>query len=333
MALVVFFHPIGFEDNLIPWIDEIPGQFEGSQRLAHNGSDGCWVAIIVRPGKCRYFCWINRHGWLNLRSSEACVKFLRVEKKSWQNPDTFCLCSRRRGLAFCQNEQVMIELIQFPYSPFCIVQRRILEFSGSRFEIRNIPSMDRGLIWKLSRQRYYQVPILRDGGNVVFETDDNSQVIAKYIDEKLHLGLFPKKWDGVQDLIWRFLENEVEAVGFKLNDIYYEEFVPPKERLLFLRHKERKFGRGCLEKWKEEQQWLIAELEERLLPCEKMLATREFLLDDRPCFVDFDLFGMLGNFLYSGHYQLPAAQVNLAGWHKRMAKIKLSDLPSEKLYS
>ena len=27
----------------------------------------------------------------------------------------------------------------------------------------------------------------------------------------------------------------------------------------------------------------------------------------RPRFVDFDLFGMLGNFLYSGHYRLPAA--------------------------
>jgi hypothetical protein len=33
----------------------------------------------------------------------------------------------------------MIELIQFPWSPFCILQRRILEFSGSRFKITNLP--------------------------------------------------------------------------------------------------------------------------------------------------------------------------------------------------
>src|ERR1043166_3575928 len=98
----------------------------------------------------------------------------------------------------------MIELIQFPYSPFCIVQRRILEFSGVRFKIRDIPNVDRSLVWKLSKQRYYQVPIIRDGSNVLFETDDNSQVIAKYVDEKLRLELFPRQWDGVQDLLWLY---------------------------------------------------------------------------------------------------------------------------------
>ncbi|MFO1512316.1 MAG: hypothetical protein U1F83_05275 [Verrucomicrobiota bacterium] len=32
----------------------------------------------------------------------------------------------------------MIELIQFPWSPFCLVQRRILEFSGVRFKTTNL---------------------------------------------------------------------------------------------------------------------------------------------------------------------------------------------------
>ena len=49
----------------------------------------------------------------------------------------------------------MIELIQFPWSPFCIVQRRILEFSGVRFKIINVPNTDRSLVWKLTKQRYY----------------------------------------------------------------------------------------------------------------------------------------------------------------------------------
>jgi hypothetical protein len=59
----------------------------------------------------------------------------------------------------------MIELIQFPWSPFCIVQRRILEFSGAPFKIINIPNADRSLVWKLTKQRYYGVPIIRDGKN------------------------------------------------------------------------------------------------------------------------------------------------------------------------
>ena len=55
-----------------------------------------------------------------------------------------------------------------------------------------------------------------------------------------------------------------------------------------------------------------------------MLAHSEFLLAERPLFVDFDLFGMLENFLFSGHYALPKSQPNLRGWHRRMKTIRLA---------
>src|SRR6266550_3629987 len=144
----------------------------------------------------------------------------------------------------------MIELVQFPWSPFCIVQRRILEFSGAKFKTVNIPNGDRSLVWRLTRERYYAVPIIRDGKAVIFEVSEDSQVIAKYIDTKLGLGLFPWEIEGVQSLIWRYIENEVEAVGFKLNDVYWQEMVSAGDRVRFLRHKERKFGRGCIEEWR-----------------------------------------------------------------------------------
>jgi glutathione S-transferase len=216
----------------------------------------------------------------------------------------------------------MIELIQFPQSPFCIVQRRILEYAGVRFKITNIPNWDRSLVWKLTRQRYYHVPVLRDGRSVLFETDDDSQVLAKYLDEKFTLGLFPKQWRGVQNLLWRFIENEVEGCTFKLNDIYFREQYPRAGWLGFIRHKERKFGRGCLETWRQQQPQLLAQLEQNLMPFEQMLLNRPYLLDDQPRFVDFDLFGMLGNFLCSGHYALPKAHERLRDWHGRMAKVK-----------
>ena len=54
-----------------------------------------------------------------------------------------------------------------------------------------------------------------------------------------------------------------------------------------------------------------------------MLTGKPFLLGTRPHFVDFDLFGMLGNFLFSGHYNLPAAHTGLRAWHARLAKIKV----------
>jgi glutathione S-transferase len=241
-------------------------------------------------------------------------------------------CERSRLPCGCRQSE-MLELIQFPWSPYCIVQRRILEYSGAPFKITNVPNTDRSLVWKLTRQRYYQVPILRDGHDVLFETDGNSQVIAKYLDQKLSLGLFPRQWEGLQDLTWRYFEEEIEGLTFKLNDIYWQEFLPAGEALEFIRHKERRFGRGCLELWRTQQKSLLKELKARLVPCEEMLLTREYLLDEVPRFLDFDLFGMLGNFLYSGHYDLPGPHKRLAAWYKRMAKTTVNQFAREKLHT
>lgn len=115
---------------------------------------------------------------------------------------------------------------------------------------------------------------------------------------------------------------------FKLNDAYYPEFVPPGEELNYLRFKERKFGRGCIDQWRRLQKAHLTQLSERLAPLEQMLARRKFLLDARPRFVDFDLHGMLSNFLYSGHYQLPAANTNIRRWYKRVSAARLSDFQS-----
>lgn len=225
----------------------------------------------------------------------------------------------------------MIELIQFPWSPYCLVQRRIIEFSGAPHRVTNIPPGDRSLIWRITRRRYYQVPVLRDGRTVVFETDDNSQVIAKYIDDRLGLGLFPHQFDGIQDLLWRCIDNDVEGVTFKLNDAYFEEFVPRAEQLAYRRHKERKFGRHCLEQWREQENSLRMELEARLVPFEQMLAHRDFLLEGEPRFVDFDLWGMLANLTYSGRHEVPPAHARLRDWFSRMSKIKSAAARSSRI--
>jgi glutathione S-transferase len=223
----------------------------------------------------------------------------------------------------------MIELIQFPWSPFCIIQRRILEYSGARFTITNIPNGDRSLVWRLTRKRYYQVPIIRHGKSVIFEVGEDTQVIAKYLDTRFRLSLFPWAMEGVQSILWQYVENQVESVGFKLNDIYWQEVVPSAGQLAFLRHKERKFGRGCIDQWRAQQKDLLAQLEQRLVPFEEMLMYQPFLLDQRPRFLDFDLYGILGNFLYSGHYRLPAAHTHLRQWYHRMTPVQSKSFARE----
>jgi glutathione S-transferase len=216
----------------------------------------------------------------------------------------------------------MIELYQFPWSPFCLVQRRILEFSGAPFKVINIPINDRSLIWRMTRERYHQVPVLKHGRNVLFETDDFSQVLAKYLDETLHLGLFPADLEGQQSIIWRYIENEVEGMAFRLNDSHYRQFIARRDQVGFIRYKERKFGRGCLALWEKQQTELLGGLAHGLLPFEEMLAHRPFLLGDQPRFLDFDLYGMLANFLYSGHYELPRQHNRLAEWYPRLSHLR-----------
>ena len=227
----------------------------------------------------------------------------------------------------------MIELIQFPWSPYCLVQKRILDFSGVRYKTTNIAPSDRSLVWRLTKQRYYQVPIVRKGRNVVFETDENSQVVAKFLDSELDLGLFPHRWDGIQDVLWRYIENDVEGLTFKLNDAHFRKFVAPAEQMPYLRFKERKFGRGCLRQWLEEEKSLQEGLVHRVMPFEHMLAHRDFLLEETPHFVDFDLWGMLANYLYSGSYNMPSALPQVQKWYERMSKIKFSDVQREKLHT
>jgi glutathione S-transferase len=150
------------------------------------------------------------------------------------------------------------------------------------------------------------------------------------LDNKFRLGLFPWELEGVQSILWRYIESEIEAVGFRLNDIYWQEMVPAPDRLRFLRHKERKFGRECISQWRAQKKGLLAQLEERLVPFEEMLIYKPYLLDARPRFVDFDLYGMLGNFLYSGHYRLPARHTRLRKWYERMTHVRLKSVPLEK---
>src|ERR1700679_125479 len=147
----------------------------------------------------------------------------------------------------------MVELIQFPWSPYCLVQRRILEYSGAPFKITNTSSTDRSLVWRLTRERYYGVPIIKDGSKVIFELENDSQAIAKYLEYKFRLGLFPAGLEGMQSIIWSYIENDVEEMTFKLNDAYWRENVPAAEQVGYVRHKERKFGIGCLDQWRRDQ--------------------------------------------------------------------------------
>lgn len=211
----------------------------------------------------------------------------------------------------------MLTLIQFPWSPFCITVRHILEQHGILFRLRNIPYHERASIIRATDGRGYTVPCLVDGKKAICDETDFGQEVARYIDRRYHLDLFPQELDGIQLILSRYIEENLESVGFKVNDTYVIPTRPLVERVMLIRHKERKFGKGCVQEWTSHRKYLSGQFAELLEPIDKMLVASPFLLADRPLFVDYNLYGVLENYLFNGKTKLPKLK-HLRHWHRAM---------------
>jgi glutathione S-transferase len=213
----------------------------------------------------------------------------------------------------------MIKLIQFPWSPFCISIRRILERNHIPHRIQNISSQQRDSIIHATKGRSYSVPCVIDGKTAVADFTDFGQEVARYIDRKYKLKLFPRDKEGVQAILARYIENDLEGIGFKIDDSYVIPKLPLVQRVMLTRFKERKFGKGCVQQWTKDRAKLNRQFAELLVPMDNMLASSPFLVADRPLFVDYDLYGILGNYLYCGKTKLPRFR-NLQRWHHGMSR-------------
>lgn len=213
----------------------------------------------------------------------------------------------------------MILLYRHPVSPFCIATEAILKYAKAEYRSVSLPYSDRRVIVEKSWGQYYKVPLLEDGKTVVWDKTELGQEIARHLDARFSLGLFPAEKEGIQAILARYIETDVESVGFKLNDIDYEAWLTdPYDRAMFLRHKERKFGAGCIGEWRARKGELQRQLNALLAPFDQILSQQTFLIDDRPRFVDFDLFGVIGNYTFSGKNEIPPSLGHLKRWRSEM---------------
>lgn len=207
-----------------------------------------------------------------------------------------------------------LTIYQMEYSPFCIPITAALQASGTVFETREIPNWDRTELLRLTGGAYYQVPVLVHDGKVITESSGDSEDVAKYIDTHFVGGrLFPDRLDGLQKIVIEFLSDDVEFHTFRLQDPFtLDRIADPIARGLFLRHKERKFGRGCVEQWRRDAAQIRAEADRLLERFETTLRYSPFLFGDAPVYSDFLLYGILGNLTYAQHNPLNAGQTSLA---------------------
>jgi glutathione S-transferase len=217
-------------------------------------------------------------------------------------------------------------LYQFEHSPFCIPIVAIFKSLGLPLRTVEVPYWDRSRIIKLTKGAYYQAPVIEDGKTIVFESTPASQDVARYVDTHFASGrLFPATLDGLQSIIITYIENDVEGVTFRLVDPKYIASIPDLvHRTMVIRHKERKFGRGCVEQWKKDAPRLRAEAVKVLKPFDDTFRHMDFIFGGEPVYADFLLHGIIGNLTFRKYNPIPPGLKALAAWEKRMRAFRFA---------
>ncbi|MDQ3622509.1 MAG: glutathione S-transferase [Verrucomicrobiota bacterium] len=216
-------------------------------------------------------------------------------------------------------------LYQMAHSPFCIPIAQALTAWGVEFTRREVPNWDRSELLRLTKGAYYQVPVLVHDGRILIESGSDTQDVARYVDRTFAGGrLFPERLDGLQRIVIDFLENDVEARTFKLVDIHY---IPAIEdvavRGMVVRHKERRFGRGCVDEWHRDSAEIRVEADALLERFEVTLRYSPFLFGEEPVYSDFALFGIAGNLTFKNWNRLHEQQTALREWSARMSGFRM----------
>jgi glutathione S-transferase len=217
-----------------------------------------------------------------------------------------------------------LTIYQMEYSPFCIPITAALRSCGTPFETREIPNWDRSELLRLTDGAYYQVPVLVHDGRTIIESSGDSEDVARYVDRHFAKGrLFPAALDGLQAIVIEFLSDQVEFNTFRLIDpANLDRLTDPVQRGLFLRHKERKFGRGCVEQWRRDAASIRAAADRLLERFEITLTHTPFIFGDEPVYSDFLLYGILGNMLYGGGQKLNEKQTALVAFRERIEQFR-----------
>ncbi len=215
-----------------------------------------------------------------------------------------------------------LRLYQYAYSPFCIPIELALRHSGIPYDMVNLHTGDPRPVIQLTKGEYYQVPVLEDlfSHELIWDKSPSGDDVPKYIDSLAPLmRLFPSEVEGIHRIFLHYIENECESHSFKICDAYWEKWIKnDTERGLHRRHKERKFGPGCLEDWLRNINKLVEDFHRCIQPFESILGSKPFLTGERPVYADYALCGVIGNFLFPGCTALPENCLMLEAWYTKM---------------
>lgn len=213
-----------------------------------------------------------------------------------------------------------ITLYDLKHSPYCAAIRQVLRALDLPWETVWVDNWDRSPVIKVTKGAYYQVPVLVDGETVVYPGSRVAKDVPYFLNDRYANGrLLPKETLGLQEIVIDYIENDLESVTFRICDPDYQDTVTDLvANTMITRHKERKFGAGCVDQWRRERDSLIKQATSMLMRFENVLEHNAFIFGEEATYADFALYGVIWNMTHLGRDPLPAELKALSAWRVRL---------------
>jgi glutathione S-transferase len=184
-----------------------------------------------------------------------------------------------------------MRLLGFYYSPYVFKVKALLALRGDRYRYEEVPYGNRADLARLTGG-YVHVPVLvRADGTVL---TDSRRICEVLVSEPAGAGLIPERQAAATWALADWADGPFEDAAFRIaSPGLRDRFTDPWERALFVLVKERKFGPGAVDRWLAERGALVERASALLAPVARDLATRPYLMGDRPSLADTALFGQL----------------------------------------
>jgi glutathione S-transferase len=188
-------------------------------------------------------------------------------------------------------DQRIMKLYRFRYSPYALKVQMLLDLMGAKYELIEAKYGDRRELARLTGGYIYVPVLVSDDGTVTVESRD--------ICERLLVGaakerLTPSPFEGPVWAYADFCDGPLEDVLFRIaSPAIQQTWEDPFERALYTLIKERKFGPGCIDLWREQQDTLFARGQRLLSGTAATLERSPFLFGKQPTLADAALYGNL----------------------------------------
>jgi glutathione S-transferase len=208
-------------------------------------------------------------------------------------------------------------LYRFPYSCYARKVQALLAFRGEAVRIVDVRYGERGELVRLTGGSIHVPVLVLEDGTVL---QDSRRISELLVGDEVGAGLVPAGEEGPAWAFADWCDQVLEDAMFRLAAPgVWERLEDPWDRALFTLVKERKYGTGCLDRWRADQAGISANARALLAPVAQTLAGRPFVLGERPTLADAALYGQLSMLAWTDPAWPGRLAGPLAGWFDRIA--------------